>query len=144
MNNATLDIEVTLAFPGGTVQFGMKGVSPKIRINEIARAYADALPREGQIQETPDTPQEAPAESLQQAVQEAVQEQEREPVRKVIANEHIPYRNNSYLVQHYQLGGNDFYNIFNEAKVAPISPSSVTGRTILKLYRKEKNTEEEE
>lgn len=70
--------------------------------------------------------------------------QPQSPVKEVVANEHLTYRQNSYLVQHYRLDGVDRYNIFNEGTGKAISPSSVTGRSILKKYKTEKPTGMEE
>lgn len=135
LNNATLDIEIVISFPGGTAQFGMRGLTPKTRINEIARAYADALPEGGvgqeeTINENPqlDAPPAPPARQI----------------KDVVANEHISYRNNNYLVQHYRIDEVDFYNIFNQDKNKVISPRSVTSRAILKRYRNLSKIEEEE
>ena len=148
LNGATLDVEVAMAFPGGTVRFAVQGVTPKTRINELARTYAGSLPEAAAIQPPepeaqPDTPAEtpeAPPASLKEMIQEAA-EPPQSPTKEVVANEHITYRQNRYLVQHYRLDGVDHYNIFNEGSGKVISASSVTGRSVLKEYREGQNNE---
>ena len=46
LNGTTLDIEVSLSFPGGRVKFALSGITPKTRVNELARRYADSLSEE--------------------------------------------------------------------------------------------------
>ena len=146
LNGATLDIEVALSFPGGTVQFAVQGITPKTRINEIARTYADSLSEAAAVpQAEPEALKVAP-ESLPESLQGDIREvegQPQSPVKEVVANEHIAYRQNSYLVQHYRLDGVDHYNIFNEGTGKVISPASVTGRSVLKKYREEEVSEVE-
>ena len=147
LNGATLDIEVALSFPGGTVQFAVQGITPKTRINEIARTYADSLPdvaasSSQPVHETSKEAQEAPMEAKPGDSREE-EEKTQNPVKEVVANEHIAYRQNSYLVQHYRLDGVDHYNVFNEGTGKAISPASVTGRSVLKKYREEEVSEVE-
>ena len=144
LNGATLDIEVALSFPGGTVQFAVQGITPKTRINEIARLYSSSLPDTAVTPEPelPQEPAEAPLEVMPGDIRK-VEEQPQNPVKEVVANEHIAYRQNSYLVQHYRLDGVDHYNVFNEGTGKAISPASVTGRSVLKKYREEEVSEVE-
>ena len=66
LNGATLDIEIALSFPGGRVKFALSGITPKTRVNELARRYADSLTEnsagpvvEGQSEDVVGTVQEA-------------------------------------------------------------------------------------
>lgn len=139
-NNANLDIEITLIFPGGTVQFEAKGIYLKTRINEIARLYANSLK------------EKAENFHLEQPVESATIIPEKEQLeatsidngthheREVIANEHIEYRGTPYLVQHYRIDGVDHYNLINEVSGASIGTSTVTGRTVLKKYREQRSS----
>ena len=146
LNNATLDIEIAMSFPGGTVRFAVQGITPKTRINELARTYADALPETATAEQpAPEAQPEAPA-SLPETIQEEIQQAEEQPhtpTKEVVANEHITYRRNRYLVQHYRLDGVDHFNIFNEGTGKAISAESVTGRSVLKGYREEEVSEVE-
>lgn len=144
LNNATLDIEVALSFPGGRVKFALSGVTPRTRVNELARRYADSL-ADGAVAPVVEEPVEEVVETAQEMLlEEAQPSQPQSPVKEVVANEHIAYRNNRYLVQHYRLDGVDQFNIFNEGTGKVISSGSVTGRGILKGYREGQNGELEE
>lgn len=125
-NGATLDIEATITFAGGkVVQFSVKGITPRTRINELARLYADSLSDSA-------IPQEAAAEMEKDMPDEALKA---EPVaEEVIANNHVEYRNNQYLVQHYRIGKIDHYNIIKNDG-SKVGAETVTGRAILKRYR---------
>ena len=120
LNNATLDIEIALSFPGGRVKFVLSSVPPRTRINELAKRYADSLTNGAVVPEEAQLPQP------------------QSPVKEVVANEHITYRNNRYLVQHYRLDGVEHFNIFNEGTGKVIGAESVTGRGVLKGYKERK------
>lgn len=141
LNGATLDVEVTLSFPGGRVKFALSGVTPRTRVNELARRYADSLLDGAVAPVVEGQPEEVVEMAREVLPEEAQPAQPQRPVKEVVANEHLTYRQNSYLVQHYRLDGIDRYNIFNEGTGKAISPSSVTGRSILKKYKTEKPTE---
>jgi len=133
-NNEVLDIEVALVFPGGkTSIIEVKGVTPKTRINEIARLYANSLADESAGQGGSGAV-EAKSGPVQQESPEEAPSAAGEAEREVVANEHVGYRKNTYLVQHYRIGSADRFSIF-KGDGSKVGPDTVTGRAILKKYR---------
>lgn len=134
---AFLTVQVTIELPTGEIAtFNASHVTPKTNINELARSYV------AQAQAPAENGVEDAALSHDKTGVEEKSPKKKEVEDDVIANEHIKYRNNEYLVQHYIASGEEKFTIKNLLSNADIGTNTITGRGILKKYRAKKNSVE--
>lgn len=124
---ATATITLTITLNGQAFTLPELEAAPHTRIHDIAAWFA-ALPVDSYPAE--DAPQLQPSEPAP-------------PKRTLEAIQHIQYRNTEYLLQHLREDGQDRFVIQNRKTGRFIGEGTVTGRSIVKVYRENGFGEEE-
>ena len=123
---ATATISLTITLNGQSFTLPELEATPHTRLHDIAAWFA-ALPAD--LHSAKDAPQPQPSEPAP-------------PKRTLEAIQHIQYRNTEYLIQHLREEGQDRFVIQNRKTGRFIGEGTVTGRAILKVYRKNSTGEE--
>jgi hypothetical protein len=125
-----LEIAITLFLPSGEKASFHASVSPRTNINSLAKAYVDhssaIIDKESIPESNPVNP--VPNEEIPR------QQEATEANKKLIAIEHLIYRNNEYIVTHLEVDGVEEYSIKN-LHGANIATTTIAGKDIIKRYR---------
>ncbi|MCB9300729.1 MAG: hypothetical protein H6566_08795 [Lewinellaceae bacterium] len=124
---ATATITLTVTLNGQSFTLPELEATPHTRLHDIATWFA-ALPVD--LHSPEDSPHPQPSEPAP-------------PKRTLEAIQHIDYRNTEYLLQHLREEGQDRFVIQNRKTGRFIGAGTVTGRSILKVYRNYSSEEEE-